>query len=97
MKQLKLTNANKVAIVDDADYAVLTQYNWYLKKSGYCWYVVRGVRNEDKISTIRLSRYLLKPADNLEVHHKNHNTLDNQRHNLLVCTKQENIKYNYAK
>lgn len=35
MKEIKLTNSDKVAIVDDEDYDLVNQYQWCLDTLGY--------------------------------------------------------------
>ena len=47
------------------------------------------------LKTALLHRFLmgLKVGDGMLVDHKNHNTLDNRRENLRVCTKSQNTMY----
>ena len=38
-----------------------------------------------------MHREILNPPDNIKVDHKNRIGLDNQRHNLRMCTNQQNL------
>ena len=88
MKELKLTNTNKVALVDDADYEMVSKHSWRLHKRGY---VVCGVSKSGKQRTLRLHRVIMGVTDpKIEVDHINQDKLDNTRKNLRLCTRQNN-------
>lgn len=93
MKKIKLTQG-QFALVDDADYDDLNQYKWYaLKEHDGNFYAARmSSRREGNRFVIRMSRQILrlKFGDRRQADHRNHNTLDNRRGNLRVCTHQEN-------
>ena len=85
MKTIKLTNVDDITIVDDSDYNKAIQYSWFLKKSAYCSYVAASIRNGDKVKTLRLHRLIMNCKNKcFDVHHKNHNPLDNRRENLEI-------------
>ena len=87
MKQIELTQ-NKVTLVDDADYEELSKYKWYAVCYKKIWYAERM----EKRKVIRMHRQILGLGykDGKYVDHKNHNGLDNRRHNLRICTQTQN-------
>lgn len=92
MKEIPLTQG-KVAIVDDEDYPDLIKHNWHvsLSSSGQP-YAVRTVKKANgKQTSQMLSRFLMGVTEkNQEVDHKNHDTLDNRRINLRICSRRQN-------
>lgn len=74
------------AIVDKADYAWLSQYRWFPKRSHSNWYAVRRIRKGGKDRLIRMHREITNCPPDQQVHHWNGNTLDNRRSNMLNCT-----------
>lgn len=64
---------------------------------GYSILIVERNKNNNDI-TVRIKneaihRIIMKPPDNMVVHHKNHNTLDNRKANLEIITQEENLVY----
>lgn len=64
-----------------------------------CWFLqyTKGINNfyvqtkdQNTKNTIRLHRYLMNCPKDLVVDHINHNTLDNRKSNLRICTAREN-------
>ena len=92
-KKIKLTR-NKYVIVDDCDFEQLNQYKWYAhSNNGRTWYAL-GYKSKDKRLVIMHREIMgLKSGDGKMVDHQNGNGLDNQRHNLRICTNAEN-QYN---
>lgn len=93
MKEIPLTQG-KVALVDDEDYIWLSQWKWYAAEHhSENFYAMRNSPWKDgKHFQISMSREILKleQKDIRQADHKNHNTLDNRRKNLRVCSSQEN-------
>ena len=92
MKRIPLTRG-QFAIVDDADYDYLMLWKWYALASKIGFYAVRytgGTKGE----AVLMHREILglNKGDGKYTDHKNHNTLDNQRYNLRVCTCRENLR-----
>jgi hypothetical protein len=90
MVQIPIVNRPGVfALVSNCD-ADLARHRWFLKPSKSLWYVVRSVRQGEKILTIRLHRVVGerihgRPLDKgLDVHHEQSDTLDNRREKLEV-------------
>lgn len=85
MKEIKLTQG-QVALVDDEDYEYLNQWKWYAQKSRGTFYACRYTKNEVLI----MHRIILNTPFNMEVDHRDHNGLNNQRHNIRNCTRSQN-------
>lgn len=89
MKTIKLTQG-KVALVDDADYAAVSQFKWCAHKVKGTFYAARNIRKPNgKWATQHLHRFLLPDAS--EINHKDGNGLNNQRSNLQPCTHRQNL------
>lgn len=71
------------ALVDDADYEMLSKYRWVLNK-GYA-FTTSGVNGER-----RMHRIIMGAQRGQEVDHIDRNPLNNSRTNLRLCTHQEN-------
>ena len=93
MKEIKLTK-NKVALVDDQDFDFLNQWKWYAHESKGEFYARREKVKNGKRTVIYMHRFLmrLKDKDCKKVDHKNHNTLDNQKHNLRFSSHAQNMR-----
>jgi hypothetical protein len=74
----------KSALVSDVDYEKLSAHKWIVNTCGY------AVRFEGAKCLI-MHRLITSAPKGLEVDHINHNTLDNTRENLRVCTHAQNI------
>jgi hypothetical protein len=71
-------------IIDIEDVDKIKNIKWYLKSNGY-------ICHDFSDNTIYLHRYLMNPLDNEVVDHRNHNTLDNRKLNLRICSQSQNI------
>jgi hypothetical protein len=92
MKKIKLTQ-NKYALVDDADFYLLSGVKWYAMKypSGDTYYAVRARKaNGKSISRLQMQNVIMNPAMGMLVDHKDGDGLNNQRSNLRICTPKEN-------
>jgi hypothetical protein len=93
-KMIQLTKG-KVAIVDDKDYPMVSRKQWHTSFTG-------GGENKyphaKTTNSLSMARFLMNPPTQMMVDHINHDTLDNRRSNLRICTNQENamnsLKYN---
>jgi len=91
MKTIPLTQG-KVALVDDEDYEYLNQWKWRAHKNGNTYYAIRTAC-KSKEQTIYMHRVILNASNGVDVDHINSNGIDNQKLNLRLCSRSENIKY----
>jgi hypothetical protein len=96
VRTIKLTQG-KVALVDDCDYDVLLQYNWYAKRDKKAFYAVRNIRKVDgKRKTEYMHRIVLARklghaiTPRMIPDHEDGNGLNNQRYNLREVTHRGN-------
>jgi len=91
MREVTLSRG-KVALVDDEDYGFLMHWKWHAAKNSQSedFYARRGVRVGGKLKMISMARVVADAQDGEEVDHINHDTLDNRRANLRVCSHTEN-------
>jgi hypothetical protein len=85
MKTIPLTSG-LVTVVDDDDYDELSKYKW-CSCSGRAARP-RRIKGEPKF--LIMSRVIMDAPKGMEVDHRDGNPLNNQRHNLRVCTPAEN-------
>lgn len=90
MKEIKLTQ-RKTVLVDDEDYNFLMQWKWYAIKMGYNFYAVRSATINGKRQLILMHREIMETPQNMEVDHRDMNTLNCQKYNLRNCTHRENM------
>ena len=90
MKEISLTQ-EQVALVDDEDYDWLNVYKWYADKSRDTFYAKTYIRlGKNRRKKVTMHTMILKTPKRLQGEHKNHNGLDNQRHNLRNATRSQN-------
>jgi hypothetical protein len=88
MKRIPLTKG-QFAIVDDKDFEWLGQWNWYAQNVGSSFYAARRERRSEsrtRRGLLYMHRAILFPDKGMLVDHVNHNTLDNRRGNLRICS-----------
>ena len=93
MKTIELTRG-KVALVDDADFVVLSQYSWCTKRDGHQFYAHRSKKQQGKTITTMMHRQItgLAVGNTYQVDHINGDGLDNRRENLRICSKAQNVR-----
>ena len=82
-------------MVDDEEYENLNKFKWFARYNPDVknYYAVRSSRDiNGKQIKIYMHRELLNCPKGLQVDHKNHNTLDNQRGNLSIVTNRQNAQ-----
>lgn len=82
MKFIELGHGNK-AIIDDDDFDRVNQYKWYLSAYGYAC-TSRG--------RVYLHRFVLNYTGRKVIDHIDRNSLNNQKDNLRICTRSQNIR-----
>lgn len=94
MKKIKLAHSNKVAIIDDGDFDLVSRYKWHLSsnKNG----ARTSVRTQGLCKVMYMHRLIMGNPIRGEVDHVNHDKLDNRKSNLRICTHSQN-QWNYSK
>jgi hypothetical protein len=82
MKEIPLTQG-RVALVDDADFEAVSKHKWSYS-DGYAAARIGGRR-------VSMHRWLMGEPRRKEVDHVDGNRANNQRHNLRVCTRLQNL------
>lgn len=90
MKAIELTKG-QVALVDDDDFILLSQYNWYASKNKYTFYAKSDVRRSHPRRKIYMHRLILNCPPGVEVDHVDGNGLNNQKSNLRMATRSQNL------
>lgn len=88
MKEIQLTQG-KVTQVDDEDFEQLNKWNWYASFERGRWYAARDTGVD---GTIRLHRFVCKALKYTDVDHIDNDGLNNQKSNLRVCSRSENLR-----
>lgn len=99
MKIIPLNTKNKTANfklnlfvkVDDEDYEYLNNWYWYASKSKKLLYATTNIISDGKRKTLKMHRLIMKVPSGLCVDHIDHDTLNNQKTNLRICTQRENM------
>jgi ribosomal protein L21E len=82
MKEIKLTNSDKVVKIDDKYYELISKYTWRINTNGYAM----STKWLDKYKTRAMHRYIMKVYNSkIYIDHINHNKLDNQEDNLRLA------------
>jgi len=94
MKKIQLTQGYN-AIVDNADYEYLNQYNWHAYRNGNMFYAKGWVNGRRTL----MHRLILGIVDKSKicVDHINRNGLDNRKCNLRVASKAQNMWNSHKK
>jgi len=77
---------NTSSIIDAEDFDNINQYKWYIIKQHGLPYAARKVTTNGKTHWVRMHRQIMHTKNGFVVHHKNRNTLDNQKENLINVT-----------
>ncbi len=72
-------------LIDRSDFDKIQKYKWILNSKNY---VISSVKSEQ----ILLHRVIMDAPKTKYVDHINHDTLDNRRRNLRLCTQSENMR-----
>ena len=92
-KRISLTRG-QFTIVDDEDYKELNQFNWHAHWciSTKSFYVERRRLKRDPTGPtgVSMHRFIMDAPKGMQVDHINHDTLDNRKDNLRICTVSQN-------
>lgn len=91
----------KVALIDDDDLALIEPYRWYARRQrsrAEIWYAMTNVPRtgtqggRGNLTTLMMHRLLLGATDrSVQVDHRDHDGLNNQRANLRRATPSQNM------
>ena len=76
--------------VDDSDYEWLNQWKWGLLNGNGWIYICRRPTINKKQIAIFMANEIMKPYHEMVIDHKNHDTFDNRKENLRICSRSEN-------
>lgn len=89
MRILPLSNSKIPVLVDDEDYDDLMQFNWQLNvRTGY---ITRSNWHDGKHDTEYLHRRIMKAPKGMDVDHIDRNRFNDQKSNLRICRRSENM------
>lgn len=90
-KTIQLTQG-QVALVDDWRYEELNQWKWQAQwdEDTQSFYAVRKEGKAPFRKAIMMSRQIMNTPKGMFCDHRNHDTLDNQEHNLRNVTNSQN-------
>lgn len=89
--EIELSRGMK-AIVSDDDFARVACFSWHALSSRGSFYAARTVKIGGVTAKILMHREIVAAAKGFVVDHIDHNTLNNSRANLRVCTPSENSR-----
>lgn len=79
--------------VDDEDYELLVKWRWHASCiSGHLYAARNTSRVNGKHTSIRMHRLIMETPKGMDTDHIDGDKLNNQRHNLRVCTHAENTR-----
>ena len=95
MQEINL-NQDMTVVLDDEDFANLSQYHWCYRgePNSDLGYAMRHARIDGKNKTVYMHREIMNPPPGHDVIFKNHDRLDCRRANLCVVTKKEARRHN---
>lgn len=80
------------AVIDDEDFDLVSQFMWRVTKGKSAFYA-RGYRYVDgKRISFRMHRLITQAKHGETVDHIDHDTLNNRRSNLRICSNAENCR-----
>ena len=97
MREIELTQG-KTALVDDEDYEKINQWNWVCNNDGsktsQRFYAIRrnGIKFGGKGELVSMHREIMGFPIGMDIDHIDGNTLNNQKKNLRICTRAENLR-----
>lgn len=80
------------ALVDHADVSLVSEYDWHpvWDRNTKSFYAVTTVKERGRRRPVRMHRLVVAAKNDEFVDHINHDTLDNRRTNLRLCSRSQN-------
>lgn len=90
MKEVEL-KGGQVALVDDEDFPLVMSYRWQCRVDRTTSYAYTHIKRNGIQRNVRMHHLILGVVGNgTEVDHRDHNGLNNQKHNLRIATRSQN-------
>ena len=90
-KRGKKNSGKYFAMVDDADFDWLNQWNWYVNVAKNTYYALRETRAGSSKAVLMHRLILGLNKSRLHGDHIDHNGLNNQRSNIRIATRSQNV------
>lgn len=93
MKMIPLTRG-KVALVDDADFEATNAFKWHAMRTAPGVYYAARTQYDlvtKKKSMVLMHRQIMNPPKGVDVDHEHRDRLDNQKSNLRLCSRSQNL------
>lgn len=87
MKKIPLQRG-KFALVDDDDFERVYCYRWSAVRPRDLWYAITTIGGK----TVSLHQFIMQPPPGFQVDHIDNNGLNCTKHNMRVCTNQQNSR-----
>lgn len=84
-----ILNHDQITLIDRKDLALIYNFHWRSVKYHRSYYARSTFRQNNKHHSVSMHRLISKTKAAEVCHHRNRNTLDNRRSNLLNLTKKE--------
>ena len=88
MKEIKLANDRGIALVDNEDYEMLSQYKWRIMRNNYA---LTTIKFNNKWITKKMHRLIMNEPKGMQIDHIDNNGLNNQKNNLRIVTHSQNM------
>jgi len=88
MKAIPLTQGQK-AMIDDKDYELVSHLKWHAIRIRRTFYAQSRLSTKPS-KAVLMHRFILDAPSEMEVDHRNGDTLDNRRNNLRIATRPQN-------
>jgi hypothetical protein len=85
MKTIPLTQG-RTAVIDDADFDLVSQFKWHAHFDGTNWYALRRTATGHQ----SMHNLVMGSPTGVKIDHRDHNGLNNRRGNLRVCEHRQN-------
>jgi hypothetical protein len=77
-------------MIDDEDYENLIEFVWYFHKSD--GYVYKNIEKKRASKRISMHKFLMNPAEGMDIDHVDRNKLNNQKSNLRIVEHKINAR-----
>jgi len=84
---------DRTVIIDNEDAPRITPYKWYVRRTWYNCYAYRIKNTTGKPFMVWMHRQIMHCPNNMIVHHKNRNGLDNRKENLELMTEKQHADF----